>query len=494
MSQSLKPLIETCVPRDDVRSGNFAAVDFAARLEQVVTDPGSYADYGLPERFFSLTYPTNGMKRLLTGVFGRLSGQDVAGAENPVLRFQTSFGGGKTHGLIAAYHVARGYRPGPEFFDALFDEELLPADMGVSAVVGEQLDPVNGVELSGEVAYTLWGAIGAQLGPDAWAVVAESDAARTPPGTGTIKKMLGGRPTVIIVDEVAHYLRTLATSGSEDVRSLARALPAFFKSLFEVAAEKGSGLVVVITLATEKDAYGAETDQVATLLESTVGEASSVLARQEAVLVPASDHEIAAILRRRLFESIDDAAASEAGAAYQALYEHLVASGESLPAGAGQPATYGATVAAAYPFHPELVRVLDSRIATIPTFQRARGALRLLAATIGFLWAEPIGTVMINVADLPLTSDKVLYELTERLGKERFRQPAEVDIAGPRAHAAEIDNARFASKPFAARAATCVFLHSLEQVSTVGAGRGDYLLGSLRPDDTPEVYDEALNS
>jgi len=491
---SLRPLQQTCVPRDDVRSGTVSAVDFAARLEQVVADPGAYADYGDPARFFSLTYPTSGMKRLLTGVFGRLSGQALPGAENPVLRFQTSFGGGKTHGLIAAYHVARGFRPGPEFFDPGLDESKIPADTQVSAVVGEQLDPVNGADIADVTAYTLWGAIGAQLGPEAWDVVKESDATRTAPGTGTIKKMLAGKPTVVIIDEVAQYLRTVSTSASEQVRALGGSLPAFFKSLFEVAAEKGSRLVVVITLASEKDAYGKETDEISQLLNTAVGEASSVLARQEAVLVPATDDEIAAILRRRLFESIDPTAADAAASEYRTMYEQLAESGETLPSGASQPTTYAEKIAASYPFHPELVRVLDSRIATIPTFQRARGALRLLAASIQAVWDSVSDTVMINVADVPLGSDKVLYELTERLGKERFRQPAEVDIAGRSAHAAEVDDSRFVGKPFSTRAATCVFLHSLEQVSTVGAGRGDYLLGSLRPGDTAEVYDEALSS
>ena len=490
----LKPIVQTCQPRKDVLAGHFAAADFAARLEQVVSDPEGYADYGDPAKFFALTYPTGGMKRLLTGVFGRLSAQDVPGAENPVVRFQTSFGGGKTHGLIAAYHVATGFRPAAEFFDDGFDVNALPDDMRVAALVGEQIDPVNGVDINGETAYTLWGAIGAQLGPDAWSEVQKSDQERTPPGTGAIKKMLGGKPTVIIVDEIAQYLRVLSTAGSDQVKDLASSLPAFLKSLFEVASEKGSRLVVVVTLATEKDAYGKETDQVQSLLDSTVGEAGSVLARQEAVLIPAKDDEIAAILRRRLFDSIDEGAAEAAGSAYAELYETLVEAGEILPSGAGQPVTYGGKVAAAYPFHPELVRVLDSRIATIPTFQRARGALRLLASAIHHVWETKSDAVMLNIADLPLDAEKVLYELTERLQKERFKQVAAVDIAGPKAHAAETDAARFAGKPYATRAATCVFLHSLEQVSTVGAGRSDYLLGCLRPGDTAEVYDEALNA
>jgi hypothetical protein len=491
---TLKPLTATCTPRKDVLDGQFGSVDFAAKLEQVVSDPGSYEDYGNPDLFFGLTHPTGGMKRLMTGVFGRLSGQSVPGAENPVVRFQTSFGGGKTHGLIGLYHVANGHRPGPAFFDGGFDESKLSDDMQVAAVVGEQLDPINGAEFNGHSARTLWGAIAAQIGDDAWKEMAKSDASATPPGTGTIKKMLGGKPTVIIIDEVAHHLRSLATSGDEQVRAMAGSVPAFFKALFEVAAEKGSGLVVVITLATDQDAFGAETDQVEVLLDKTLKEAGSVLARQEAVLVPAKDDEIALILKRRLFETVDPAASSAAGDAFRAMYEQMVEAGETLPSGASHPTSYGEKVALSYPFHPELVRVLDSRIATIPTFQRARGALRLLAASIHDLWSTGSDAVILNVADVPLSAEKVLYELTDRLGKHRFRQPAQVDIALSDAHAIELDGARFGGKPFATRAATTVFLHSLEQVSVVGAGRGDYLLGSLRPGDQAEIYDEALNS
>lgn len=491
---TLQLLTKTCEPRKDVLDGQFGSVDFAAKLEQVVADPDSYEDYGKPDRFFALTHPTGGMKRLMTGVFGRLSGQNVPGAENPVVRFQTSFGGGKTHGLIGLYHVASGRRPGPAFFDEGFDEAKLPSDMQVAAVVGEQLDPINGADFNGNSARTLWGAIAAQIGDQAWNEMAKSDESLTPPGTGTIKKMLGGKPTVVIIDEVAHHLRSLATSGDEQVRAMAGSVPAFFKALFEVASEKGSGLVVVITLATDQDAFGAETDQVEVLLDKTLKEAGSVLARQEAVLVPAKDDEIALILKRRLFEQVDPSAAAAAGDEFQAMYEQLVEGGESLPSGASQPKNYGEKVKLAYPFHPELVRVLDSRIASIPTFQRARGALRLLAATIHELWNHESDAVILNVADVPLSAESVLYELTDRLGKHRFRQPAQVDIALGSAHAIELDDARFGGKPFATRAATTVFLHSLEQVSAVGAGRGDYLLGSLRPGDQAEIYDEALNS
>lgn len=97
----LRPITKTCEPRADVLGGGLSDAHFAANLNMIVRDAGSYPVYGDPEQFFALTHPTKGLKRLLERTFGRLSGAKVKGAEHAVLRSQTSFGGGKTHGLIA---------------------------------------------------------------------------------------------------------------------------------------------------------------------------------------------------------------------------------------------------------------------------------------------------------------------------------------------------------------------------------------------------------
>jgi predicted AAA+ superfamily ATPase len=104
----LRPITETWIPRPDVLGGHLADNHFAAQLDQVVRDPASYPVYGNPDQFFSLTYPTLGLTRLLSRTFGRLSGNPVEGSEHGVVRLETSFGGGKTHSLMAVYHLAKG--------------------------------------------------------------------------------------------------------------------------------------------------------------------------------------------------------------------------------------------------------------------------------------------------------------------------------------------------------------------------------------------------
>ena len=108
---TLRPLRETCDPRADVIAGGLADNHFAAQLDKVVRDPGHYPVYGDADEFFAITYPTSGLRKLLTKTFGRVSGASGPAGENGVLRSETSFGGGKTHGLTAVYHLARGARP-----------------------------------------------------------------------------------------------------------------------------------------------------------------------------------------------------------------------------------------------------------------------------------------------------------------------------------------------------------------------------------------------
>lgn len=493
----LESILKTCEPRGDVLSGGLADSHFAAQLDQVVRNPAAYPVYGDPTEFFALTYPTAGLKRLLSRTFGRLSGAKVDGAEHGLIRSETSFGGGKTHSLMAVYHLAKGARP--LNIGEFLDPGLLPKDCQVAAVVGDTLDPENGLETNGIRSFTIWGEIGAQLGPHAWKELAESDASRTAPGKVTLEKAVGKRPTVIIIDEIAQYLRQLGSSGKAETRRLGEAIPAFLKNLSELASGSPN-VVVIITLATRLDAYGKETNELEELLNevggtfaTTLADTKSILARTQSIVKPADDSEIAEILKRRLFLKIDPGSAATAGGAYTAYYQGLASHGEPLSGGAEAPVTYGEAVTASYPFHPELIRVLDQRIGTIPNFQRARGALRLLAEVIAGIWADSRETEIINVADIDYSRQDVLAHLTYGIGRPEYEPVAQGDFAGPTSRAAAVDASRFAGRlPYATRACATVFTHSLEQVLTAGAGRNDYLLGTLRIGDEPAVIGEAL--
>src|SRR5204863_7653250 len=100
-SGGLKPWREIATPHRDVASGAYQQAEFAADLHQVWR--GEAADeYGEPEEFFRRTFLTDGLRRLLANAAKRLAG---AGGD-PIVDLQTNFGGGKTHSLIALYHLA----------------------------------------------------------------------------------------------------------------------------------------------------------------------------------------------------------------------------------------------------------------------------------------------------------------------------------------------------------------------------------------------------
>ncbi|MFE9837359.1 ATP-binding protein [Streptomyces sp. NPDC005551] len=477
-------------------------------MDKVVRDAEDYPVYGDADAFFAHTYPTSGLKTLLAKTFGRLTGAKGVAGENGVLRPTTSFGGGKTHGLTAVYHLAKGSRPAniAEFLDPT----LLPeGPVQVAALVGDALDPTAGVDTEGHRTYTLWGEMAAQIGDKAYAAMAANDTQRTAPGTGTIKAAFSGKPTVVIVDEIAKYIRAVTSSGSEDVRRMARAIPVFLGNLFEVASDPSNSVSVIITLAATTNAFGAETTEISELTgeekdQADTANAAAVLAAAEtgdvltravqpsAVIKPADDSEIGEILKKRIFASVDEDAARAAGEAYHEFYEALGQT-EQLAGGPEQPATYGEFVTKSYPFHPELVRVLDKRLGNITQFQRARGALKLLAEVVANIYATGDNTAVINVGDINYSNEPVLNHLTDGLGRAEYASVAQGDFAGPKSHAAAVDMDIFPGKPaYATRVARTVFTHSLEMVSTAGAGRNDWLVGTLRPGEDATIFEKAL--
>lgn len=104
---TLPSIFDLCTPRDDVEKGTISDSDYAANLANVLTGSAS-RDYTDARTFFTNTYPTEGLKELLVNVCGRLSGRGES--VSAVFRLDTSFGGGKTHGLIALVHAAAGMR------------------------------------------------------------------------------------------------------------------------------------------------------------------------------------------------------------------------------------------------------------------------------------------------------------------------------------------------------------------------------------------------
>lgn len=179
----LKPWREVLPPHHDVATGNFAASEFAADLYKVAFGGEKDSGYADAVEFFRRTYLTEGLTDLVGRAVRRLSGDDNA---PPVINLQTNFGGGKTHSMLALWHVAAGLPVGQYPQDT---QELLTnngyngARVNRVAIVGNHFSPAGTTKDDGTHVNTIWGELAWQLGgAEAYALVAKADGDRTTPG------------------------------------------------------------------------------------------------------------------------------------------------------------------------------------------------------------------------------------------------------------------------------------------------------------------------
>ena len=450
-------IFDSCRPRPDVLTGAVAEADFAADLAQVIVGEGR-DDYADPACFFANTYPTRGLTNLLANVCGRLSG--AGGEAASIFRLDTSYGGGKSHGLIALCHAARSGAELPGIAEFV-DPAMLPVGrVRIAAFDGENADPANGRRMDGgHLAFTPWGEIASALGgKDGYERVRASDETRVAPGAGTMRELFGGEPTLILIDELSVYLRKVSNLGNAGDQ-----LTAFLTSLFK-AVEGTSNAALVYTLAIGKDgratdAYRHENQ----LIADGMAEAESVSARKATLLNPTEEDETVQVLRRRLFESIDDTAADAAAQAYRAQWN---AHADALPEIAARPEA-GEAFRSSYPLHPEVLETLTSKTATLGNFQRVRGMLRLLARTVAHLWREqPADAMAIHLHHMDPGHGPIRQEIVTRLEQSAFTPAISNDVsAGSGSKAAlaqEIDATHHGGlPPYAAYVARTIFMHTL---------------------------------
>ncbi|MEG4405481.1 DUF499 domain-containing protein [Microcoleus sp. MON2_D5] len=479
------PLIfDTCVPRDEILSGDLSLDLFAAKLRLVVegTAPQVYQD---ANKFFANTFATDGIKTLIREVFSRLMKQS-AGAG--VVRLETSFGGGKTHDEIALWHICKQGREihGLERFT---DISVIPdRPLQVAAIDGRDLDPEQGVyhSDSGLTTYTLWGEIAYQIGGIAgYQLLQGSDKSGVSPGTSVLERLTGGQPTVIILDEIARYLRSAKAKqiGRSD---LAKQVVAFLFSLMDLAAACDN-LVLVYSLASTADTFAEETAELQETMRAS--------ARQERVLSPSTDIEIYNIVKQRVFARVSEEAAQKAASEYLVAYRNCRV---NLPDGC-KDASYSEAIAQSYPFHPELFNLLTKKIASIPEFQKTRGALRLFAQVVRHLWENRDGWVsMIHTHHIPVGMDgEITNDLTSRLQRSPLRNAIGADIYNPdgRPAYAQLQDGEWIAAgkpPFSTWVSRTIFLHSLTQGNSSGIRLAELNLSLLTPGVDSGFVDRAL--
>lgn len=382
----MRSILETCHPRPDIQTGSFNPEIFTASLSQVVdcyrgrTTP-THTLYTDAEQFFrDATYPTEGLSMTLAEVFGRLAGDNSVPA---IHRLETAFGGGKTHTLIALTHL--GFR-GQELeavTRGMIDHVPLsaPGEVDMVGVAGDEI-PVHNPQGTELVPYTLWGEIAYQVGGEALYRQVEADATSyAAPGRNYFEQVLGRRMVLIMLDELAQYAARLEAARPNGGEQLA----AFLMGLHGYA-RNHAGIAVVLTLASQADAFARQTQRLTELIASVRGEEispeealgmaqhadtsiRSVVARDAVTVVPVQAAEISRVLAKRLFTTIDHDAARDTADTYMDMYRK---SASALPERVTRE-DFRESMAGHYPFHPTFIEFLNHKLATVETFHGTRG-------------------------------------------------------------------------------------------------------------------------
>jgi predicted AAA+ superfamily ATPase len=499
-AEGLAPWRDVVTPHPDVASGNYQQAEFAANLQQVY-EGGAASEYQDPVEFFRRTFLTRGLQRLLTQAIERLGGRGGA----PVVDLQTNFGGGKTHSLLALYHIAGGTPA-----NQLAGVDTLLKDAGISelpranraVLVGTAISPGTVHERGSIGAHTLWGELAWQLGgADGYALVADADRTATNPGTALHELFRRYSPCLVLVDEWVAYARQLygmydLPAGSFDTHFT------FAQALTEAAAAVPGTLLVISIPASDTAQTGHSAGESA-LNEPEVGTEAgqkalerlrSVIGRTESPWAPATAEEGFEIVRRRLFEPFDSRANRERETVAKVFRAFYAKYRSEFPADCGE-GTYERRIVNAYPIHPELFDRLYNDWSTLPRFQRTRGVLRLMAQVIHELWESGDQSPLILPASVPLDDPLVSDELTRYL-EEKWRPMVDAEIDGERSLPRRLDreNPSFGRIRACQRAARTVFIGSAATLKTPNKGIDDrrIKLGSVLPGEVPALIGDAL--
>lgn len=497
----LRPWREVLPPHEDVATGNFHASEFAADLYKVATGGEEDSDYAHPVEFFKRTYLTEGLRDLVGRAVRRLSGDDNA---FPVVNLQTNFGGGKTHSMLALWHVAAG-RPVGDFPQEA--QELLLASgytgkpVNRVALVGNHLSPSGITKSDGTVVNTLWGELAWQLGgADAYAIVAQSDHDRTPPGQALHKLLAGYSPAVILIDEWVAYARSLV--GRDDLAGGTFDDQFTFAQALTEAAKGTPGILLAISIPASETGDAA---LIAAGSAEEVGGANGLAALKRLQNVvrrvadqwrPASADEAYHIVKQRLFTQPDAAALAAINATARGFVDLYRKYPGDFPRESREVA-YEERIKQTYPIHPELFDTLYEQWSSLERFQRTRGVLRLMSTVIHALWVGEDASPLIMPGSIPLATANVNSELTQYL-QDSWKAIIDADVDGPNSEPVRIDKAKpvLGQRALTKRLARTVFFGAAPTIapgaSSKGIGTQRVFLGTAVPGDVPGNFHSAL--
>ena len=490
---SVKPWREIATPHADVASGRYQQAEFAADLWQVHVGEG-VDEYKDPQEFFRRTFLTESLKELLGVAIRRLAGQ----GGDPVVGLRTTFGGGKTHSMLALYHLFSGAPP-----QELAGVEEVLVKAGADAVgtpkrvvlVGTKISPGNPARKpDGAKVCTLWGELAWQLGgAEALERVRLDDERATSPGDALHALLSEYGPCLILIDEWVAYARQLPDEGDLPGGSFETQFT-FAQTLTEAVDASRNSFLVVSLPASDKGDERSEGDDVEVgglRGRAALQRLDNVLNRNALNWKPASAEEGFEIVRRRLFEPLGGADAyKQRDVTARAFAELYRAERQEFPA-ACREADYERRIRAAFPIHPEIFERLYSDWSALAKFQRTRGVLRLMAAVIHSLWESGDRNPLILPSTLPIDDPRVQNELTRYLA-DNWTPVIETDVDGANSLPLRIDadNPGLGKQSATRRVARTVYLGSAPTTAAAHRGLDDarVKLGCVAPGESPSIF------
>jgi predicted AAA+ superfamily ATPase len=496
---NLKPWREVITPHSDVAKGSFQNAEFAADLWQVYQNQGS-DEYRDPVEFFRRTFLTQSLSELLVGAIRRLGGQ----GGDPVVQLQTNFGGGKTHSMLALFHLFSGRAhaelPGLE---PVVNKAGVTGPLSVrrAVLVGNKLSPGNPqVKPDGTEVRTLWGELAWQLGGrEGYKLIAKDDELATSPGDRLRELFDKYGPCLILVDEWVAYARQLHDSKDLPGGDFETHFT-FAQTLTEAAKNAKHTLLVVSLPASEAGSVSPHSTDEDIEVGGVRGREAlarlqHALGRVESNWRPANQDEGFEIVRRRLFSPMVEQAQFLARDTTVSAFAELYRTQHTEFPPECRESDYERRMKLAYPIHPEVFDRLYSDWGSLVKFQRTRGVLRLMAAVIHALWEKGDRNPMILPAHLPIDEPRVQFELTRYL-PDQWTPVIEKDVDGPNSLPLRMDAEQPNLGKYSAcrRVARTIYLGSAPTTKAANRGMEDrrMKLGCVMPGESPAIFGDAL--
>ncbi|WP_280585078.1 DUF499 domain-containing protein [Halorubrum sp. Boch-26] len=320
-------------PRDEVIEGQFQGV---LQAHKVGSDQDRLENDA--DRLFSMTYPSNALQTAFDHVDNKLRGRDNQGG----ITLSGPYGAGKSHGLLVLYHMFNS----PTVAQKWVDEWDVSLDLPESSKATIHSTSETDADL-------IWEPIFEDLGREDIL-----DDIKRYPTTEHLERLTEEEPVAIFFDEIETWWESFDESENEE---LLERNEFFLQHLFEVANDP------------EEDLFA-----FATLLDKSQ-DIKRIVNRTNPYAVDMNDTgDREQIILHRLFETrqgdVDEKAIRDVVSEYVDHYNY--------PIEIDEPKRYENRMVETYPFHPELLDLLDDVYDAGRERQSVRGVMNVLADTV----------------------------------------------------------------------------------------------------------------